>query len=241
MSDIFQRFDPRARILAIVAAILVVSSTPPAVIEPFGAYAILAILLVMSGRASTYYLAWRCLAASPFILLAAGLLAFQSGVAPDGTPLGTNAALSVAMKGYLATLLLAFLTATTTLAELLWALRKLKAPESLNLILGMMYRYTSLVSEEYARLERARQCRTVRPLGRERFSIYGHQFGTLILRSWDRADRVHAAMLSRGFNGAWPGMEERRFAFGDGVFVALSLVLFLVPRLLWSAGYFSNP
>jgi cobalt/nickel transport system permease protein len=231
--NLFARLDPRARILAVVGATVIIASTPRAVLSPFAYYLPLVVILVLSSRASVLYLVWRCLAASPFILLAAGLLAMQSGFTPQGLPAaeGVNAALSVAFKGYMAALLLAFLTATTALSELLWALRRMKAPESLNLILGMMYRYTSLLSEEYARMERARDSRTVRPLGRQRFAIYGRQLGTLIIRSWDRAEHVHAAMVSRGFNGSWPSRIERDFGWFETAFVLSTALLFLIPRL----------
>jgi cobalt/nickel transport system permease protein len=229
---LFHRLDPRARILTVLMATLIVASTPAAVLLPFASYLPLSVLLILTSRASGFYVTWRCLAASPFILLASGLLAFQAGLTPDGRPAGVPAALSVALKGYTAALLLAFLTATTALSEILWALRRLKAPESLNVILSMMYRYTNLLSEEYARLERARDCRTVGPLGGRLFSIYGRQLATLVVRSWDRADRVHAAMLSRGYDGAWPTMELRRFGFYDASFLTVSSLLFLTPRLL---------
>jgi cobalt/nickel transport system permease protein len=199
---------------------------------PFLAYFPLSVLLILTSRASGFYLTRRCLAASPFILLASGLLAFQGGLGPDGRPAGVPAALSVALKGYAAALLLSFLTATTALSELLWALRRLKSPESLNVILGMMYRYTSLLSEEYARLERARDSRTVGPLGGRRFAVYGRQLAMLVVRSWDRADRVYAAMLSRGYDGGWPAMESRRLRFFDAAFITVSGLLFLASRVL---------
>lgn len=232
MRSLFERLDPRARILIVVTATLVVASTPRAELAPFLAYFPLSVLLILISRASGWYLISRCLAASPFILLASGLLAFQAGFTSDGRPAGIPAALSVALKGYSAALLLALLTATTALSELLWALRRLKAPESLNVILGVMYRYTSLLSEEYSRLERARESRTVRPLGSRRFTVYGRQLATLFIRSWDRADRVHAAMLSRGYDGAWPSMQSRRFSLFDTTFLIISSLLFLASRWL---------
>jgi cobalt/nickel transport system permease protein len=201
------------------------------VLLPFAAYFPLCVLLVLTGRVSGLYLIWRCLAASPFILLAAGLLAFQRGLNPEDVRTALPAALSVAAKGYAAVLLLGFLTASTALSDLLLALRRLGSPESLNLILGMMYRYTSVLSEEFARMERARECRTVRPLGRRRFAVYGRQLGALMLRSWDRAERVHAAMLARGFDGVWPGAERRAFARVDVAFFFVCCALFLLPRL----------
>jgi cobalt/nickel transport system permease protein len=192
-------------------------------LQPFAVYFPLCILLILTGRVSGLYLLWRGLAASPFILLASGLLAYQGGL---------PAAASVALKAYAAALLLAFLTASTALADLLLALRRLGSPDSLNLILGMMHRYTSLLSEEYARMERARDCRTVRPLGRKRFGVYARQLGTLILRSWDRSERIYAAMLARGFHGSWPVIEQPKLGLVDATFFALSGLLFLLARLL---------
>lgn len=231
MRGIFSRLDPRARILTIVAAVLIVTSTPMGVLWPFTSYLVLCFLLILMSRASGFYLLWRCLAASPFILLAAGLFAFQAGLTVDGRPAGLPLAASVALKGYTAALLLAFLTATTALSDLLWGLRHLKAPESLNVILGMMYRYVGVLTEEYTRLERARDSRTVRPLGKLRFHVYGRQLGSLILRSWDRADHIHAAMVSRGYDGGWPVTISRRFSFFDGAFVVASSFLFVAARL----------
>jgi cobalt/nickel transport system permease protein len=231
MSPQVSALDPRTRILTAIAATAIIGSTPRGELLPFAVYFPVCLLLILAGRVSGSYLAWRCFAVSPFILLAAGLLAIQGGPAPDALRAHLPAALSVAGKGYAAALLLALLVDSTPLSELLGGLRRLGSPESLNVILAMMYRYTNLLSEEYARMERARRCRTVRPLGSERFAVYGRQLGALILRSWDRAERVHAAMLSRGFTGTWP--ETRRWSFGVVDLTALLLIsaLFLAGRL----------
>jgi cobalt/nickel transport system permease protein len=222
---LFERLDPRARLIATAAAIAIVVSTPAfAQGWPIAGYALLSVLLILSSRAEARYLIWRMLAASPFVLLAAGMLLLQPHTPP-------HAAALVLGKGLIAALLLAFLTATTPLADLLWALGKLKAPPALNLILGMMYRYTSLLSEEYARMERARDCRTVRPLGWQNVAVFGHQLGTLVLRSWDRADRVYAAMLARGFNGEWPSPPHRAFSAIDAAALLLIAGLFLLVRM----------
>lgn len=232
MSGVFERLDPRARLLSVTGGIVAVSSTAPAWLAPFPWYAALVFALALLSKASWLYLIWRMLAASPFVLLASALLVFQGGFTRDAVAANAPAALAVCGKGFLAVLLLALLTSTTPLADLLWALRTLGVPRSLGLILGMMYRYTGLFSEEYARMERARACRSVRPLGWNRFAIYGHQFGSLMLRSWDRADRVHSAMLARGFNGEWPTQDRYQFGFADGAFVLLAVAAFVAVRAL---------
>lgn len=232
MTGLFLRLDPRTRVLAVVIATLIIVSTPRGVLLPFAAYVLLCALLVSTEPVSGGYLILRCLAASPFILLAGGLLALQGGFREDGFPLNLAAGVSVIFKGYSAVLLLAFLTFSTPLNELLSALRRLGSPQSLNLILGMMHRYTSLFGEEYARMERARSARTARPLGWLRYGVYGRQLGALVLRSWDRAERVHAAMMARGFNGVWPAQEAHALRAMDYAFLASTTVLFLAPRFL---------
>jgi cobalt/nickel transport system permease protein len=230
--DLFQKLDPRTRLLTIVSVTLIVVSTPRGVLAPFAAYIPICILLILTGRVTLRHLIWRCLAASPFILLASGLLALEGGLTADRLRTSVPDALSVAGKGYLAVILLAFLTASTPLSDLLTALRRMGSPDSLNLILGMMYRYTGLLSEEYSRMERARACRTVRPLGSQVYEVYGRQLGALLLRSWDRAERVHAAMLSRGFTGVWPEGERHSLTFLDVTFLVASCALFLAGRFV---------
>jgi cobalt/nickel transport system permease protein len=223
--------DPRARILLIVFATTIVASTPRGELLPFAAYFPLCAILILTHRVSLSYVAWRCAAASLFVLFAAGLLFVQVGFSPEASQDRNAVALSVVFKGYAAVLLLASLTGSTSLAQLLSGLRRLRSPEALNSILSMMYRYTSLLSEEYSRMERARDSRTVRPLGSRRFKVYGHQLGTLILRSWDRAERIHAAMLSRGFDGTWPVRSQQSVAGLNLPFLLLTGTAFLAARI----------
>lgn len=231
MRNLFYKLDPRTRIISVTLATLIVASTTPAHLLPFAFYIPFTILLVLTSRASGLRLLLRVLEASPFILLAAGLLIVRDGLDPTLLRANLAPAASVALKGYTASLLLAFLMATTPLADLLWALRKMHAPESLNLILSLMYRYTSLMSEEYSRLERARDSRTARPLGHHRYAIYGRQLGTLLIRSWDRAERVHSAMLSRGFDGGWPTLVSRSVQPLDWKFGCVVVTAYFIARL----------
>ena len=226
------RGDPRLRILVVVFATVVIVSTPGGELRPFAGYFALCALLIAVQRVPGSYLGWRCAAASPFILFASGLLAVQQGLDPEAFRAALPKALSVACKAYAAVLLLTFLTDSTPMPALLDGLRRLGSPNSLNLILGMMHRYSSVLSEEYGRMERARDSRTVRPIGRLRFAVFGNQLGALIMRSLDRAERIHAAMLSRGFTGVWPVLERRGFGWQDFALLAATTSLFLMVRIL---------
>ena len=231
MTKLWPSLDPRARLLIVLTATIVIASTTH--LKPFAIYLpmIVAAIAIFS-RASWIYLTQRLAACSPFILLAALLLLFQYDVDASGRPAGIAPAATVAAKGYSAALLLAFLTESTPLSEILWAMRKLGCPDSLNLILGMMYRYTALLEEEWGKLERARDSRTVRPLPYSQlFSVYGRQVGVLLIRSWERAERVHAAMLARGFHGSWPIWHSPRFQIKDALVLTTAVVVLLAIRI----------
>ena len=231
MTRLWPSLDPRARLTIVVAATIVIASTEH--LKPFAIYLPLVVAAIaICSRASWMYLTQRLAACSPFILMAAALLLFQYDLDAAGRPAGIVPAATVAAKGYSAALLLAFLTESTPLSEILWAMRKLGCPESLNLILGLMYRYTALLEEEWGKLERARDSRTVRPLAYSQlWNIYGRQIGVLLIRSWERAERVHAAMLARGFHGSWPMWHSPRFQIRDALAVTTSIAVFLAIRI----------
>lgn len=225
--------DPRARLLIVLAATVACVSVPRGELQPYALFFPAILLLMFTSRSLDWvHILTRCAASSPFILLAGLMLLFQYGIDAQGRPEGLIPVAGIIAKGYSAALLLAFLGSSTGLAQILWAMRKLGAPESLNMILAMMFRYTSLLSEEWQKLQRARDSRTVRPLqGLKLANVYGRQLGTLLVRSWDRADRIHAAMLSRGFHGVWPVREQSSWHMRDTLAVVLIPALFVAIRL----------
>jgi cobalt/nickel transport system permease protein len=44
--------------------------------------------------------------------------------------------------------------------------------------------------------------------------------GTLLIRSFERAERMHGAMLSRGYSGDFPVVSPKRFSWHDLVFIS---------------------
>jgi cobalt/nickel transport system permease protein len=61
----------------------------------------------------------------------------------------------------------------------------------------------------------------------------GNMVGMLFIRSYERAERIYAAMLSRGYNGEISEINKLKFQLPDAYF-ALSLALVLVfPAILW--------
>jgi len=91
-----------------------------------------------------------------------------------------------------------------------------------------LYRYLVLLGEETGRLLRARELRAFgRPLG---LAEFGTLAGHLLIRTWQRAERVYMAMLARGFTGSFPTRRAQRFASRDTLYVVACLGLFAALR-----------
>ena len=82
------------------------------------------------------------------------------------------------------------------------ALHMLKVPGSLVQMLMFTYRYIFVLWDEFSRMWRAMSCRgfTLRA-NRYALSMLGNVVGMLIVKSYERADRVYKAMISKGYRG----------------------------------------
>ena len=64
----------------------------------------------------------------------------------------------------------------------------------------MLYRYIFVLIDEGQRMYRARALRSFQGRGTD-MKTFGHLIGGLLLRTLDRGQRIHLAMLCRGFDG----------------------------------------
>ena len=98
------------------------------------------------------------------------------------------------------------------------ALQRMGLPTVLTTQLLMVYRYISVLLQESLSMSRAR---AARGFGRRNFplKLWGTMVGQLLLRSVERARRVHNAMLARGFNGALPAATPRPLRTADWLYL----------------------
>jgi len=91
------------------------------------------------------------------------------------------------------------LVASTGFAPLCAALRRMGVPELFTTQLLLLHRYARVLADEASRMSLARE---LRANGQAMaLPVYGALLGHLLLRSLQRAQRIHQAMLARGFNG----------------------------------------
>jgi cobalt/nickel transport system permease protein len=100
-----------------------------------------------------------------------------------------------------------------------------------------MYRYLAVLAGEASRLNRARESRSAVVEGRGggglrwRASVVGGMVGSLFLRSYERSERVYAAMQARGFDGEFRSMGGRALTATDWTafaIVATAIVAFVI-------------
>jgi cobalt/nickel transport system permease protein len=200
----------------------------------------LVLLAAASARVGTFRPARRALLAAPFLLAAVPLIFTRAGE-PLGSfdvgPLtvtvsgeGLRMFATIALKSWIsvqAALLLAF---TTPFHELVDGLRQLRLPQVMVSIVSFMYRYVGVLADEAARMTRARASRSADPTGRGggslrwRARVTGAMVGSLFLRSYERGERIYAAMQARGFEGEVRHLHRRGMTAGDVVLVALVAV-----------------
>jgi len=109
-------------------------------------------------------------------------------------------------------------------------------PRVMVMILSFMYRYIFVLVDEAMRMRQARDSRNFGGSRLWQMRTIGNMIGTLFIRSYERGERVYAAMLARGFDGQSRTLDRLNFRPTDACFgIAFSLVLILtgVANLLY--------
>ena len=128
-----------------------------------------------------------------------GLLLYQEGI---------EAGAGIIAKATLGVLTAILLSATTTAREILRGLEILKVPTLLVQIASFMLRYLNVVTDEMERMRVARASRGFQETGIKHWKVLANSAGALFIRSYERGERVHLAMLSRGYTGTLPKIER---------------------------------
>lgn len=100
------------------------------------------------------------------------------------------------------------LVCTTSFPDILRALRSLRLPEVVTTSLGLAYRYLYLLTDEVGRLRRAARARNAGTGAASRRRLLVGVTAVAVQRSLARSERVHQAMLSRGYTGHMPVLTE---------------------------------
>jgi cobalt/nickel transport system permease protein len=87
----------------------------------------------------------------------------------------------------------------TPFTEVLDILRRLRLPAVFVTIMSLMYRYLFVVIDQSERMSRARRSRTFTTKSARSWQTWSAVLGMLFVRSTERAERIYAAMIARGW------------------------------------------
>ena len=227
-SSFLHRRDARAKILALLVFLIVVAISNRAFELVALCYLGLLLAAVIAARLPVLGALRRAAVVLPFSLTFAGLCWIS------GEP--RRAALLVE-KSYLSALAALLLVATTPLPQLLRGLDLLGVPGFLLMVAQFLYRYLFVITEQAHRMRLAGLCRGGLKRRSRGFRAAAGALGVLFARSYERAECIHRAMVSRGFQGHFQLLFTTRFRLADAAFLcvacSLPIAAFLSVRI-WS-------
>ncbi|MFE2019317.1 MULTISPECIES: cobalt ECF transporter T component CbiQ [unclassified Streptomyces] len=204
---------PHCKLAAVLCFVVVVVSTPREAVWAFALYAVLLGVVAGLARISAGFLLKRLAIEVPFVAFA---LLMPFVVPGEQTELlgvsvsvpGLWGAWNVLAKGTLGVAASVILASTTELRSLLLGLQRLRLPPMLVQIASFMIRYGDVITDELRRMSIARRSRGFEASGIRHWGVLAKTAGALFIRSYERGERVHLAMVSRGYTGTMPVIDE---------------------------------
>jgi cobalt/nickel transport system permease protein len=115
---------------------------------------------------------------------------------------GVLYATRISIKSNAMMLMLIALVASTPIFTLGHAMHELGVPQKIVHLFFFTYRYIHVMHREYVRLVNSMKIRGFTPGNNlHTYRTISYMVGMLLVKSFDRAQRVHNAMLCRGFEG----------------------------------------
>jgi cobalt/nickel transport system permease protein len=197
--------DPRIKVLTTVVFIVCVVSFGKHDISALVPFLVYPLLLVVVGDLPIGYLMRKVTLAAPFaILLGIFNPLFDQEVFLQVGPLGISGGwvsfFSILLRFIMTVGAVLILIATTGYHAVCMALERMGVPQVFVVQLLFLYRYLFVLVDEASRMVRARSLRSFEGKGLG-IRVVGSMAGHLLLRAMDRAQRIHLAMLCRGFDG----------------------------------------
>jgi len=230
------RVPAQVKLVALFVFVLAVVSTPASAFWAFGLYAVMLVAAVVVAQVPALVVSRRLAVETPFIVFALLLPFVATG--PTVTVLGVElsesgvlGAWNVLAKGTLGVVAAILLSATTAPRDLLAGLERLRLPATLVAILSFMVRYLSVVSDDLHRMRIARESRGYAGGRAGHLKAVAGGVGALFVRSFERGERVHLAMRSRGYTGRMPLLSvagASRAQWLQGMTISLAAVLIAV-------------
>lgn len=210
--SIVHHLPAEVKLLAMLLFVLLVVLTPLGNWWLFITYILIIFTVILIAKLPPLTVIGRMVIEVPFVIFAVLMPFFSAGpyVSVLGMQLseaGLSAGIGLLFKGTIGVLSSITLASTTPMREVLSGLSRLKVPNMLVEIAAFMVRYVDVVVDEMRRMRIARQSRGYFETGIRSWPVIAKAAGALFIRAYERGERVHLAMLSRGYQGKMPSYQ----------------------------------
>jgi cobalt/nickel transport system permease protein len=226
MDSPVHRIEPRTKIISF--AILIVSAVFAGTVSAALVLLAVAALLLLASRLPLRFILGRvkviCVFVVPILLL--------MPVTVPGTPLieagpvvvsaeGLSFAVLVTIRSVAAILLVVTMLATQRFDTTLKALALLRVPGIIIQMLLFTYRYIYVMIDEFLRIWSSMRAKGYAfRFTRHGLAMIGNGIGMLLVRSYERAERVYHAMIAKGYTGRPISFSSFTVTATDGLFCA---------------------
>jgi cobalt/nickel transport system permease protein len=221
------QLDPLIKLLSFLAFVVVVVLLPSGSFVPLAVALITLACVTLVSQLPLGFVLRRTLVVLPFVLLIGAVNLMGRGLD------SLISSVTMAAKSVISVLGFTLLLSTTGSARLLAATRRMGLPAIMPVATGFMLRYVFVLADELSRLKRSWEARRV---GRLRWfaelRYIGSLVGVLLIRSYERAERVYLAMCSRGFDGFLPVRQRDPISAKSAIFAVLLIGPLLVAAVL---------
>lgn len=208
------RLAPEAKLVGLFAFVVAVALTPRQAVVAFAVHAAVLVAVVAQARLRPRLVLVRLTAIVPFLAFAllVPFVATGERVQMLGLSLsrdGLWAAWNIIAKATLGATAAIVLAATTSVPDVLRGLSRLRVPRVVVGIIAFMFRYLDLLVDQLGRMRQAMVARCHDPRWLWQARPIAASAGALFVRSYERGERIHQAMLARGFTGSMPELGDR--------------------------------
>ena len=235
-----RRLDPRGKIVVVFLFSIVVAAANR--LQVLLCALLLGLLIVLAAKVPVKELVKRLIPVNMLILFLWFFLPFTFGGEPffhigplAVTREGLLYATRITLKSNAMMLMLIALVASTPIFTIGHAMYSLGIPKKIVHLFFFTYRYIHVIYREYFRLKNSMKIRGFTPrTNLHTYKTFAYMVGMLLIKSFDRGQRVHNAMLCRGFKGNLYSLSKFSFKKGDVVSVVFMLtVIILLGVLEW--------
>lgn len=236
LSSPLHALDARAKLLVTLLFLIFVLSLPLSNLAGLIFFCVYPIISCAMGGISYGQIFRRSLLVLPFIVFIGIFnpildkrVVFYIGSV--GITAGWISFVAIVLRGLLSVQAVVILIFTTGFYNLCQGMRRMGIPVLFTTQLLFVYRYIFVLLQEVLNMQRAIAARS---FGRKSypFRFWGILVGQLLIRTMTRSERIHRAMLARGFNGSIQTNFSMVWKMKDTAYLITWSILFIGLRFL---------